>query len=83
MHTVRIKEVFSEKADYPARDEVYTVGQTEDDRFFFAWGPDYPQDGEVPSKDILDGESGISYHDTLNDALDAMKSAVNAIESTR
>ena len=84
----KVTEIIEEKHDYPIVDESYTVGRVDDGRYFFAWGPDYPRDGGdgydvVPAYEILDGESGISFHDTADAALSEMEAAVDAVEDTR
>lgn len=80
MKTVQIIEIIKRHEDYPIRDESYLVGRVEDCRYFFAWGPEYPYTNELPAADVLDGESGISYHATADEALEAMKEAVEAVE---
>ena len=84
----KVVEVIEEKVDFPNVDESYTVGKVDDGRYFFSWGPDFPRDGRngddvVPAYDIEDGESGISYHDTADEALSAMQDAMSAVEDTR
>ena len=83
MKTVQIVETIERREDYPVRDESYLVGRVEDGRYFFAWGPEYPYREEVPAEDISDGESGISYHTTVDEALEAMQAAVEAVEMLR
>lgn len=78
----KVIEYIEEKYDYPTAGESYTVGKVDDGRYFFAWGPDYPVEDEVPAYDIEDGESGISYHGTADEALTAMQDAVDAVELT-
>lgn len=84
----KVVEVIEEKVDFPNVDESYTVGKVDDGRYFFSWGPDFPRDDRngddvVPAYDIEDGESGISYHDTADEALSAMQDAMSAVEDTR
>ena len=79
----KVVEVIEEKVDFPNVEEVYTVGKTDDGRYFFAWGGEFPKNDEVPAYEIEDGESGISYHDTADEALSAMQDAVSAVEDTR
>ena len=79
----QVVEYIEKKNDYPLVGESYTVGKVDDGRYFFAWGPDYPVEDEVPAYEIEDGESGLSYHDTADEALSAMQDAVSAVESTR
>lgn len=79
----KVVEVIEEKVDFPNVDESYTVGKVDDGRYFFSWGADYPVEDEVPAYDIEDGESGISYHGTADEALTAMQDAVDAVEDTR
>lgn len=78
-----VVEYIKERTDFPIVDEAYTVGKTDDGRYFFAWGGEFPKNDEVPAYEIEDGESGISYHDTADEALSAMQDAVDAVEDTR
>jgi len=78
----KVAEYIEEKHDYPITGESYTVGKVDDGRYFFAWGPDFPKNDEVPAYDIEDGESGISYHVTADEALTAMQDAVSAVKLT-
>lgn len=80
---MKVVEVIECREDYPVRDEAYLVGKAEDGRYFFAWGPEHPYADEVPDRDILGGESGISFHATAEEALKAMQKAIEAVESTR
>ena len=79
----KVIEIIEEKTDFPNVDESYTVGKVDDGRYFFAWGPDYPIEDEVPAYEVEDGESGITFHDTADEALSAMQDAVSAVEDTR
>src|SRR5690625_3628718 len=79
----KVVEYIEEKTDYPVVDEAYTVGKVDDGRYFFAWGGEFPKNDEVPAYEIEDGESGISYHDTADEALSAMQDAVGAVENTQ
>ena len=79
----KVVEYIEERTDFPAVDEAYTVGKVDAGRYFFAWGPDFPKNDEVPAYEIEDGESGISYHDTADEALKEMQAAVDAVEDTR
>ena len=83
MKIIKVIETIERREDYPFRDEAYLVGRVEDGRYFFAWGPEYPYADEVPADDIPDGESGISFHDKLDEALEAMEAAVKAVEALR
>ena len=81
----KVDEVIEEKHDYPVVGESYVVGKVEDGRYFFSWGPEYPKEGEdgddvVPSYNIEAGESGISFHNTVDAALKEMQDAVSAVE---
>mgnify|MGYP001180855832 FL=1 len=78
----KVIEYIEERTDFPAVDEAYTVGKVDDGRYFFSWGAGYPVEDEVPAYDIEDGESGITFHDTADEALTAMQDAVDAVEST-
>ena len=82
MQTVRIVETIKRREDYPVRDEAYLVGRVEDGRYFYAWGS-YPYTEELPAADVFDGESGVSFHTSAEEALSAMQAAVEAVEATR
>ena len=79
----KVIEYIEERTDFPAVDEAYTVGKVDDGRYFFSWGPDFPIEDEVPAYEVEDGESGITFHDTVDEALSAMQDAVSAVENTR
>lgn len=79
----KVVEIIEERTDFPIVDEAYTVGKTDDGRYFFSWGPDYPIEDEVPAYEVEDGESGITFHDTADEALSAMQDAVSAVENTQ
>lgn len=80
-----IKEI-DRRDDFPVRDESYVVGQVEDGRYFFCWGGEYPreewlQDGVhevVPEMDIENGESGIEFFETEDEARESMNAAISA-----
>jgi len=66
------------REDFPNRDEAYAILRSEDGRYAFAWGPEYPYADEVPAQDVKDGESGIEWHETENAARAAMEAALEA-----
>jgi len=70
-----VKEVIMILSNFPMVDEDYVLGSTEDGKYFFSWGWDIE---ELPNEEVLDGESGISYHDTLKEAALTMKEAIEA-----
>lgn len=69
------------KEDFPIDGEAYVVGE-QFGRYFFAWGPEYPFADELPGKDITDGESGIEWFSTEEDALQAYIDAMEAFRDT-
>lgn len=77
---VKVEEVIEMKENLPVDGEAYAVGKAENGKFFFAWGSEYPYADEVPSYDIPDGECGIKWFDSKNEALAAMNEAVEARE---
>lgn len=56
-------------------DEDYVLGSTEDGKYFFCWNWDIEK---LPDKEILEGESGIKYFDTLKEAAQDMKETIEA-----
>ena len=75
---MKVIETIEMKENFPVDGESYLVGKGENGKYFFAWGPEIPYEDEVPAEDISDGESGISWHQTKDEALTAMKEAVEA-----
>jgi len=71
VETIEIRE------DFPVRDEAYAI-LTDGQRFAFAWGPQYPYADEVPAQDVKDGESGIEWYETEEEARAAMQATVEA-----
>jgi hypothetical protein len=51
-------------------------GKTRSNRL--TWGPKYPYADEVPAQDVPDGESGIEWYDTEDEARAAMQEAEKA-----
>lgn len=78
---VKIINEIERRDNFPVDGEAYVVGQAEDGRYYFAWGPDYPYAEELPDRDISAGESGISYHKTEAEAREAMRQAIEAWEN--
>lgn len=78
---VKVETTLEMKENFPVDGEAYAVGKAENGKYFFAWGPEYPYADEVPSYDIPEGKSGISWHNTKNEALAAMNEAVEAVEN--
>lgn len=78
---VKVSEIIERRDDFPVDGESYVVGKTAKGQYFFAWGPDYPYENYVPEKNILDGESGISFHPSEEKARQAMKKAMEAWEN--
>lgn len=69
------------KENFPNDGEAYVVGE-QMGRYFFAWGPEYPYSDELPSENIMDGESGIEWFSTEEDALQAYIDAMEAFRDT-
>lgn len=78
--TTRVVNIFNRREDFPMVDEAYVIGKGENGRFFFAWGPEYPYQEELPVWDIKDGESGISWHEREEGAQEDMQDAIDAVE---
>ena len=74
-----LKKVIEILKNYPMVDQDYILGSTEDGKYFFSWNWDIE---ELPDKEILAGESGIKYYDTLEEAAQDMKEAIEANEKT-
>lgn len=74
----QLKKVITILSDFPMVDEEYVLGSTEDGKYFFSWNWDIEE--ELPDEEILQGESGIRYHDTLKEAAQDMKEAIEASE---
>ena len=70
-----LKEIITILHNFPMVDEDYILGSTEDGKYFFCWNWDVE---ELPDKEVLEGESGISYHDTLKEAAQYMKETIEA-----
>lgn len=75
-------EVLEFREDFPNRDEAYAI-MTDGERYAFAWGPQHPYADEVPAQNVKDGESGIEWYDTEDEARAAMNQAAEAWEVTR
>ena len=73
--SVSVDEVLDLRENFPNDGEAYVVGKA-NGKYFFAWGSKYPFSNEVPKFDIIDGESGIEWHETKKSALSAMKESV-------
>src|SRR5690606_20057493 len=69
------------KEDFPNDGEAYAVGE-QMGRYFFAWGPEYPFADELPEEDITNGESGIQWFETKEEALQEYLDAVDATYDT-
>ena len=70
-----LKEVIAILSDFPMVDQDYVLGSTEDGKYFFSWNWDIEK---LPDEEILAGESGIKYYDTLEEAAQDMKEAIEA-----
>ena len=70
-----LKEVMIILHNFPMVDEDYVLGSTEDGEYFFSWNWDIE---ELPTKEVLEGESGIKYFDTLKEAAQYMKETIEA-----
>ncbi|MEG6533706.1 hypothetical protein V6C20_09260 [Caldibacillus thermoamylovorans] len=74
---VKVETILEMKENFPNDGEAYAVGKA-NNLYFYAWGPEYPYADNVPSYDIPDGDSGISWHNTKKEALATMNEAVEA-----
>ena len=79
---VSVEETIEFKENFPIDGEAYTVGQAENGQYFFAWGPEYPFSEKIPGYDIPDGESGIRWYETKEEALQEYLDAIDAIDAT-
>ena len=70
-----LKKIIETLNNFPMMDQDYVLGSTEDGKYFFSWNWDIE---ELPDKEILAGESGIKYYDTLEEAAQDMKEAIEA-----
>ncbi len=70
-----LKKVIIILRNFPMVDEDYILGSTEDGKYFFSWNWDIE---ELPTKEVLDGESGVKYFDTLKEAAQDMKETIEA-----
>ena len=69
------------KDNFPVDGEAYLVGQ-KNEKFFFAWGSEYPYSDELPIDDVTDGESGIEWFKTEEEAIQAYLEAVESVYDT-
>jgi hypothetical protein len=74
-----LKKIITILNDFPVVDEEYVLGSTEDGKYFFSWNWDIEK---LPDEEVLVGESGIKYYDTLEEAKQDMKEAIDANEKT-
>lgn len=74
-----LKEVITILSNFPVVDEDYVLGSTEDGKYFFSWNWDIEK---LPDEEILEGESGIKYYDTLEEAAQDIKKTIEANEKT-
>lgn len=79
---IKVKRV-EVREDFPNRDEAYAILCGADGRFAFAWGPKYPYEDEVPTKNVPAGESGLEWFDSEDEARAAMNRAVEAWSDVR
>ena len=73
--------IIKRKENFPIDGEAYVVGE-QMGRYFFAWGPDFPFADELPEENITDGESGIQWYETEEEALQEYLDAIDAIDAT-
>jgi len=69
------------KENFPVDGEAYAVGE-HNGKYFFAWGSEYPYADVLPSEDITEGESGIEWYRTEEEALQAYLDAVEAVHES-
>ena len=73
--------VIKRKENFPVDGEAYVVGEKMG-RYFFAWGPEYPFADELPAEDVTNGESGIKWYETKEEAIQEYLDAIDAIDAT-
>lgn len=69
-----LKKIIETLNNFPVVGQDYVLGSTEDGKYFFSWNWDI----ELPDEEILAGESGIKYYDTLKEAAQGMKETIEA-----
>ncbi|MEK0286075.1 hypothetical protein NST17_20545 [Caldifermentibacillus hisashii] len=77
---VKVETTLEMKENFPVDGEAYAVGKAENGKYFFAWGSEVPYVDEVPLYDVPNGECGIKWFGSKNEALAAMNEAVEARE---
>jgi hypothetical protein len=77
---MRIKEEIKRLDNFPIDGESYILGLAEDNRYFFAWGSEIPYSEEIPNENILDGENGIEFFNTLEEAENRFNITIDAWE---
>ena len=77
---MRIKEEIKRLDNFPIDGESYILGLAEDNRYFFAWGSEIPYSEEIHNENILDGENGIEFFNTLEEAESRFNITIDAWE---
>lgn len=73
--------IIKRKENFPVDGEAYVVGELMG-RYFFTWGPEYPFADELPAEDVTNGESGIKWYETKEEAIQEYLDAIDAIDAT-
>lgn len=88
-------EIFEILSDFPIVDEVYVIGKVTSEKlekpYFFSWGDKIPKrmieaennvEVEIPVENIPNGEDGVEFFATKEEAVQVMKEAKEAVETT-
>lgn len=76
-------EIIHTICDFPVDGEMYVVGRY-DGKYFFAWGHSAPYEAvnnnKIPSSNVRDGENGINFFNSLEEAEKEMLESIRAFE---
>lgn len=64
----------------PIDGEAYAI-VTDGARYAFVWGSEYPYADDVPTDNIIAGESGIEWYRTEDEARNVMKQTLEAVKN--
>ena len=80
---VKVEEVIEMKENFPTDSEAYAVGKAENGKYFFAWGSEFFHVDVVPCYEVPDGESGIKWYNTKNEAMTTMNEVIGVCNNCR
>lgn len=67
--------------NFPVDGQDYCLGQDHAGRWFFAWGYQWPKMGRVPALDVEEGNNGIHWHATLDEAERDLRQAMDLFDA--